>query len=201
MSLSTYADLKTALSTWTRRADMATYADDLITIAEGRIFKELRCKEMEAALSVTMSGGVAAIPADYAELKYAYISGTPVVMLQRKDPSWIYLQYPYRSSDSKPKFIARDVGNFVFGPYPDSDYTVTGTYYKKLTAVSSSVNALFTNNPDVYLAASLTEAFRFLRNDQMMKYWDDRYIAIKAEVSNQDKAERFSGGPLTMVAA
>jgi len=201
MALTTYADLKTALSTWTRRADIGTYADDLITVAEGRIFKELRCKEMEAALNVTIASGVAALPTDYAELKYAYIDGTPTVMLQRKDPSWIYLTYPLRSAQAKPKFIARDVSSFIFGPYPDSGYTVKGTYYKKLTAVSSAVNDLFTNNPDIYLAASLAEAFRFLRNDAMLKYWDDRYVAIKSQVSAQDKAERISGGPLTMVAA
>ena len=201
MALSTYADLQSAIATWTKRADMSTYAADLITVAEGRIFKELRCKEMEAALNVTISSGVATIPTDYAELKYAYIDGTPTVMLQRKDPSWIYLNYPLRSAQGKPKFVARDVGSFIFGPYPDSGYTVKGTYYKKLASISSSANDLFTNNPDIYLAASLAEAFRFLRNDKLMKYWDDRYLAIKSEVSAQDKAERISGGPLTMVAA
>ena len=201
MALSTYADLKTALSTWTKRADMATYADDLITVAEQRIFREVRCKEMEEALSVVISSGIATLPTDYAELKYAYIDGTPVQTLQRKDPSWIYLNYPLRSAQAKPKFIGRDVGSFIFGPYPDSNYTVKGTYYKELTAVSSAVNDLFTNNPDIYLSASLAEAFRFLRNDAMLKYWDDRYALIKSQVSAQDKAERISGGPLTMVAA
>lgn len=201
MALSTYADLKTALSTWTRRADMTTYADDLITVAEGRIFKEVRCREMEAALSVVLASGVGAVPADYVELKYSYIDGTPAVMLQRKDPTWIYLNYPTRSSTSKPLYIGRDVDSFVFGPFPDSNYTLKGTYYKKLTAVSSSVNDLFTNQPDLYLAATLAEAFRFLRNEPMMKYWDERYQMIKTNVGNQDRAERYSGGPLTMVAA
>jgi hypothetical protein len=201
MALTTYAELKTALSTWTRRADIATYADDLITVAEGRIFKEVRCREMEAALSVLMVSGVAAVPADYTDLKFAYIDGTPIRNLQRKDPSWIHLQYPYRSSEGKPDFIARDVDSFIFGPYPDSAYTVKGTYYKKLTAVSATVNALYTNQPDLYVAASLAEAFRFLRNDNMQKYWEGRYTEIKNSINAQDKAERISGGPLQMVVA
>lgn len=201
MALSTYADLQAAIATWTRRADMATYAADLITIAEARIFKEVRCKEMEAALSVTIANGLATVPADYAELKYAYIDGTPTTTLQRKDPSWIYLNYPLRQAQGKPKFLARDVGSFIFGPFPDSAYTVKGTYYKKLSNLSDTVNDLYTNSPDIYLTAVLAEAFRFLRNDAMTKYWDDRYVAIKSEVSSQDKAERISGGPLTMVAA
>lgn len=203
MALSTYADLKTALSTWTRRADMTTYADDLITVAEGRIFKEVRCREMESSFSAfaIISGGVLALPADYVELKYAYIDGTPITMLQRKDPTWIMLNYPLRSAQGKPKFVARDADNLIFGPYPDSNYTIQGTYYKKLVSVSSLVNTLFTNQPDLYLSATLAEAFRFLRNEPMMKYWDERYQMIKTNVGNQDRAERYSGGPLTMVAA
>ena len=201
MALSTYADLKTALSTWTRRADMTTYADDLITVAEGRIFKEVRCREMESALSVAISAGVAAVPTDYAELKFAYIDGTPIKNLERKDPSWIYLEYPQRSAQGKPGFIARDVDSFIFGPYPDSGYTIKGTYYKKLTAVSSSVNSLFTNQPDLYLAAVLAEGFDFLRNDKKKADWEEKYQAIKSSISTQYKAEKVSGGPLTMVAA
>ena len=201
MALTTYAELKTALATWTRRADISTYADDLITIAEKRIFKEVRCREMEAALSVVMAAGVATVPSDYTDLKYAYIDGTPIRNLQRKDPSWIHLEYPQRSSEGKPFYIGRDVGNFIFGPFPDSAYTVKGTYYKKLTVLSSSVNDLFTNSPDIYLCASLAECFRFLRNQNMTEYWENRYAEIKDSVSAQDKAEKVSGGPLTMVPA
>lgn len=201
MALTTYAELKTALATWTRRADISTYADDLITIAEGRVFKEVRSREMETALSVAISAGVAAVPADYTDLKFAYIDGTPIRNLQRKDPSWIYLTYPLRSSQAKPSFIARDVSSFIFGPYPDSNYTVKGTYYKELTALSSSVNDLYTNNPDIYLSASLAEAFRFLRNDNMLKYWEGKYESIRDNISTQYRAEKVSGGPLTMVPA
>ena len=201
MALTTYAELKTALGTWTRRADISTYADDLITVAEGRIFKEVRCREMEAALSSAIAAGVLAVPADYVELKNAYIDGTPIRNLERKSPEWILRTYPTRSSTSKPSYIARDVSNFIFGPYPDSAYTVKGTYYKELTALSSSVNDLFTNNPDLYLAASLAEAFEFLRNQPMQDKWESKYQRIKTSISTQYKAENFSGGPLTMVPA
>ena len=199
MALTTYAELKTALSTWTRRADITTYADDLITVAEGRIFKEVRSREMEAALSVLMASGVASVPADYVELKNAYIDGTPIKNLERKSPEWILREYPLRSSSGKPGYIARDVDSFIFGCFPDSAYTVKGTYYKKLTAVSSSVNSLFTNQPDLYLSACLAEAFRFLRNDNMTEYWDNRYMGIRDSISTQYRAEKVSGGPLTMV--
>lgn len=201
MALTTYAELKTALSTWTRRGDIGSYADDLITVAEKRIFREVRCREMEAALSVTMSSGVASVPTDYTDLKYAYIDGTPIRLLERKEVGWILGKYPLRSAHGKPYFIGRDVDSFVFGPYPDSNYTVKGTYYKKLSVLSSSVNTLYTNQPDLYLAASLKEVYEFLRNEKEAARWNEKYENIRASVSTQDKAERASGGPLMMVVA
>ncbi len=201
MALTTYAELKTALSTWTRRADIATYADEQITIAEKRIFREVRCREMEAALNVVMASGVAAVPADYTDLKFAYIDGTPIRNLQRKDPSFILLKYPYRSAQGKPDIIGRDIDSFIFGPFPDSDYTLKGTYYKKLSVLSSSVNDLYTNQPDLYLAACLAQAYKFLRNAKEMADWEAEYTRIRDSISTQDKAEKISGGPLTMVPA
>lgn len=198
--LTTYADLKAACTTWARRADLANYLDDLIALAEERIFREVRCREMETALNLTISNGVIAVPTDYVELKYAYIDGTPINMLQRKEASWIYLKYPTRVAETKPSFIARDVTNFIFGPYPDSNYTVKGTYFKRLSVVQTSVNDLFTNYPDLYLSASLAEVFRFTRDDKMTAYWESRYADIRDKVNGESKMENASGGPLTMVA-
>ena len=204
MALTTYAELKTACANWSRRSDLTTYLDDLITVAEERIFREVRHRLMETALSGTVSSGVVALPSDYVELKYAYIDGTPIQSLQKKEASWIYLTYPLRSAQSKPKFIARDVTSFIFGPYPDSAYSVKGTYYKRLTSLtslSSTVNDLYTQFPDLYLAASLAEVFRFTRNKEMMSYWEARYEDIKTKINNESKAEAASGGPLTMTVA
>jgi len=201
MSLATYADLKAACTNWARRADLANYLDDLITVAEGRIFREIRCKEMEASLSGTIAAGVLALPSDYVELKYAYIVAARSQQLQRKDPNWIYLTYPVRSSTGLPKFIAREASNFIFGPYPDSGYSIAGVYYKELDVVQTSANALFVRYPDLYLSASLSEVFRFTRNDPMVAHWEGRYQDIKAAVNGEDRMEAMSGGPVAMAVA
>lgn len=201
MSLATYADLKSACVNWARRSDLTNYLDDLITVAEGRIFREIRCREMEETLNSTISSGVVAVPADYVELKFAYVDGARTTLLQRKDPNWIYLSYPVRSSNGLPKFIAREGDNFIFGPYPDSGYTIKGVYYKELTAVQTTVNDLFTRYPDLYLSASLAEIFRFTRNDQMTTYWEGKYQDVKTTVNGESRMEAFSGGPIAMAAA
>jgi len=201
MAISTLTELKTAITNWAKRDDLSSYLDDLILMGEKWIFRHARTRDMEEPLSVTISSGVAALPADFVALKHAYIDGTPIEPLQAKASSWIYTRYPTRSSESKPKYIAVEGSNFIFGPYPDSAYTVAGEYYKRLTSVISSANALFTANPDLYLFAALSELEAFKKDDKRVELWMAKRNAILADVNNEDRAAEFSGGPLTMYVA
>ncbi len=195
----TYAELQTGVIDWLKRSDLASYVPDLILMGEKWIFRKARTRDMETALSVAISSGVAALPADFVELKHARINGTPATTLQPKASSWIYLRYPTRSADSTPKFIGIDGSNFIFGPYPDSNYTVVGIYYKRLLSIQSSANALYLANPDLYLFATLAEAEPFLKNDKRIALWMAKRDSILMEVNGEDDRARFSGGPLAMV--
>jgi hypothetical protein len=155
-----------------------------------------------AALSSAISSGAVAVPSGYIELKHAYIDGTPVQKLQRKDAEWIYQNYPTRSADGKPKFVAREGDNFIFGPYPDSAYTVKGIYYKRLDALSNSnaTNWFTANAPDLLLFATLCEAAPYVREDARIQLWEAKYADVKARIQRQDSAEEFSGSALSVSA-
>lgn len=149
---------------------------------------------MEASLSVSISNGVATVPADYVGLKYAYVSMTPVKFLKRSSGEEIYSKYPVRSGGEIPTLIAREAGNFIFGPYPGG-YTIAGIYYKRLVALSASntTNWFTTNAPDVLLYGSLLEAEPFLGNDPRIPLWKAAYDwSIKA-IEDEEKREHYSG--------
>jgi len=201
MALSTYADLQTAVTNWLHRADLTSIIPDLILLGEIRIFREVRCKPMESALSVTISSGVATVPSDYLELKNAYISGSTVSPLRRGTSDYIYTRYPTRSSDAKPRYIAREGSNFIFGPYPDSGYTVAGIYYASPTSIQSSANALFVAYPDLYLFAALCEAAPYLLEDPRVPLWEQKYASIKESIRQKEFMEDGSGSGLEVVAA
>jgi hypothetical protein len=156
---------------------------------------------METALSDTIASGVIAVPADYLELKYAYINSTPIKNLQKATASQIYAQYPLRSSDAKPGYIARDGSNFIFGPYPDSTYQVKGIYYAKPTTIATSTNALFTANPDLYLFAALCEATPYIKDDPRITLWEAKYAQILEDIRKEDANENASGGGMMVRAA
>lgn len=200
MAISTYSELKTAVANWLNRSDLTTYIPDFIALGEARIYRELRIRAMEASLSSAISSGVISVPNDYVELKHARVDGTPVHGLQRKTDEWIYQNYPTRSSDGKPKFMARDGSSFIFGPYPDSDYTIKGTYYKRLTALSDSntTNWFTTNAPGILLFAALCEAEPFMKNDERILVWQGKYDQEKTGIEKEEKREKFSGSPLTV---
>ena len=203
MSITTHTELKTAVKNWLNRGtELDSYLDDLVLFGEKRIYRKLRVRAMETALSVTISSGVAAIPSDYVELKYAYLSTTPVTKLNMKEAGWIIEAYPTRSADGLPKFFAQDGSNFIFGPYPDSGYTLSGTYYKRLDPLASTTNAIFTTHPDLYLFAALAESAIFLKaSDQRLAVWEARFNDVLGQVQGEYNKGRLSGGALQMVPA
>lgn len=198
MSISTLAELKTSITNWSHRDDLSTYLEDIILTAEKWIFRHARTRDMETAFNVTMSSGLCAIPSDFMAAKYLYVDGTPVRNLAPSSASQILARYPTRSSDSKPYYFAVDGSNLIFGPFPDSDYTVKGTYYARQTSIISAVTTFFTNNPDLYLWASLAELEPFMKNDKRIGIWTAKRDQTLQNINDENKAAEFSGGPLFM---
>lgn len=202
MSFSSYSNFRTAVTTWVDVSDLTTaQLDDLITVAEARVNKEIRHRLLESSLSITLSGGVGALPADYMALKHAYVNSSPVQWLDRKTPEWIYRTYPVRSGGGIPQFIAREGTNFIFGPFPNSNYTINGIYYAKPAALSSALSNLFTEYPNLYLFASNAEVEGFLGRTNRFQLWESKYIQLRDIVNEQQDDEDDSGSNLAVTPA
>lgn len=183
MAISTYAELQTAVGSWLARDNLTAIIPDLIMIGEKWLFRKARTRDMETALSVTISGGTATVPTDFLAIKHARIDGSPSKPLRVRPATWIMERYPTRSSDGKPGFIAADGSTFIFGPFPDSGYTVLGIYYARPAVIATSANAVFTANPDLYLFAALAEAYPYLKGDARVPLWIAKRDTILADVN------------------
>ncbi len=203
MSITSWTTLKTEVASWLHResdSSIATLVPTLIQFGEARIYRDLRVRAMETSLSSAISSGVIAVPTGYVEMKFAYVNSSPVQKLERKDAEWIYYNYPTRSSDGTPKFFAREAENFIFGPYPDSTYTIKGVYYKRLTALSASneTNWFITDAPELLLWAALCEAAPWIGDDARIGLWEKKYEQTRVRVQATDDNEEFSGGPIAV---
>lgn len=198
MSISSHTELVTAVQNWLHRADLSAVASDFVSLGEQKINRMLRVRAMEADLSVAISNGVAALPTDYVQLKYAYIDGTPAQPLDRKPAQFVLSTYPTRSSEGKPRYIARQGDNFIFGPYPDSGYTVKGVYYKRLDPLSGTnlTNWFTAYAPDLLLYAALLEAAPYMKNDSRIPVWQAKYSEALGQVQGADDREGLSGSPM-----
>lgn len=200
MAFDTYTNFRTAVRNWLNVGDLTTTAiDDLVTVAENRVNDELWVNERETALNVTINGSSAAIPADYDRMKHAYLDSTPIIPLQKKSAEWIYQNYIYRSESGRPAYYAEEAGSFIFGPIPDSAYVMKGVYYKKPASLSgtSTVNAVFSAYPEVYLYACLSAAELYLGRDQRMG-WEAEYQKAINRVTKSEQRRLFSGSPLAV---
>jgi hypothetical protein len=202
MALASYANIKTAVADWLADDTLTSYITDFVTLAEARIYRELKVRQMETALSSAISSGVIAVPSGYLQMKWAYVDGSPAKPLQMVSLEQLYNKFPTRSADGKPYYIAREGSNFIFGPYPDSAYTIKGTYYKKLDVLSDSntSNWLITDAPDLLLFASLVEAKAFIMDDPRIAIWEARYQNAKDRIESQDRDEEFSASAISPVA-
>lgn len=206
-----YNSLKQAVQDWFARSDLGNWIDYFIQIAEADIYRDIfsinqgkGVRPIEASLSVTISNGVAAVPTDYLGIKIALVSlNGQTFEIERRTPEFIYTQFTQQSAGGTPQYMARLGQNFVFGPYPDSNYTITGIYWQKalqLTSVNSTT-WMTANIPTILLAATNRAAARFNKDEEAYGVWDNLYTQQLQSYILADKAEELSGSSIAMVAA
>ena len=211
--ISGYASLQTAVGDYLVRSDLATFIPNFIQNFEEKFIRQPRNwgRWMEAEFNPTdalMSGGVIPVAnlSDYLGLKHVYISGSPSSRLDRVPLFTLYGRYPRGGDTGRPIMIARDGENFVFGPTPDSEYLVKGTYYARPTRLRDFANDaashfLIVNCPDLLLYGALLEAQPFLMNDKRIPVWQSMLDRAVQDYRDMNRDEDVSGSPIQEILA
>lgn len=207
-----YASLTQAVGDWLTRTDLGTKIDYFIQMAENTIYNDVLTqnqgrgvKAMETTFSgTTAANGTLALPTGYLGIKYALLSAYGETFeLQRANAEFIYTQYPNRNPDNAPAYIARDGQAFTFGPFPDSTYTVSGVYWQRSAALSSTNTTTWMTSsiPAILLAACNAAAAMMARDADAIELWGGAYKAQLDSFLLADRAEDVSGSALTMFTA
>jgi hypothetical protein len=115
-----YNSLQQAIADYIARNDLASQIKTFINQAESRIYRDVRVIDMEKALSGSTTNNTLPVPADYLELKEAYVSTSDGFQaLERVSLPWFHTYYPIQTSQCAPYYITREGQNFLFAPYPD----------------------------------------------------------------------------------
>lgn len=207
-AITNYSTLQTEVGEWLARGNLTAAIPGLIQNWEERFYRQPKNfgRFMEASFTGTIASSVIAVPSDYLGLKYAYVNTSPASRLDRVSLNQLYGTYPRNDETGLPRWIARDLTNFVFGPAPDSDYDISGVYFAKPTLIRDSADDaeehwIIVNAPDLVLYGSLLQAAPYLQNDKRIPTWQAMYNESLKDYRDLNSAEDISGSPVQEVLA
>jgi hypothetical protein len=206
--VTSYSTLQTAVADYLARADLTTFIPNFIQNWESDFYREPKNfgRWMEVSADPVIASSVVTVPTDYLGLKYAYVSGSPSSRLDRVSLNQLYGRYPRGMATDLPVWISREGSNFVFGPPPDSTYTIHMVYWGKPTlirnaATDASAHFLITDCPDLCLFGSLLQAEPFIKDDDRIPLWQTMLAGALQSYRRLMKDEDTSGSPIQEVLA
>ncbi len=191
MAISTYSELKTAVTDYMDRSDLSARQAEFVLAGEGWLNRQLRMLDMiqTATGSLSTSVRTLALPSRYME-KVSFRLTDPQKKLIYVTPERIG-DYADLTSSGEPSYYT--VTSYLeFDRIPDAAYSYSLTYYRGyLLSGSSDTNYLLTNYPQAYLYASVKAGAVFCQDWELVKAMD---VLLRAEVAQIKTAERRRKG-------
>lgn len=201
MSFTSYSDLQAAIAGYLARSDLTTQIPDFIRLAETRLRRDLRIRQMLKSVTTATVGGDSTVelPSDFLEVRDFVVVGNPIQPLNYYSPS--AFNRNTRSWESgKPVDYTVLANDFQLAPIPDGVYTVKMFYFAAPEFLSDTnpSNAFLANTPDALLYGSLLEAEPYLMNDARINTWGTMFDRAMASITRSDEQGQYSGVPLVI---
>lgn len=201
MALTNYSDLQTTIASYLARSDLTAMIPDFIRLAETRLRRELRIRQMLKVVTTTATAGDSTVelPSDFLQMRDLHLQTNPVTTLEYQSPSALFRNS--RTTDSGlPHQYTVLAQEFQLSPVPDSNYTLSMLYYAKPEQLSNTTQTnAFTNIcPDLLLYGALGEAEPYLMNDARLQTWASLYDrGVNALTVSDDQGE-YAGSPISI---
>lgn len=200
MAITTYSELQTAVANWLNKSNLTSRIPEFIALAEGRLNRRLRSKEMESVssgLTLTSGTDTYSLPANALTIsKFVVTTGGVDYQLDQMSKTLLIRKFPY-NTPTIPSAFAMDGNQLIVRATPDGDYDYELSYYTAIPDLeTNSTNWLLSRYPDVYLAGACLEGAHYVRNMRDVAYWESRFNQGIEEIKNLDKRDRWGGGSL-----
>ena len=218
--MTTYSELVTQIREYCEvDSNVFTTAivNDFIEHAESKIFRQIDFDVFRKYRTATLTSGDAFVgmpgntPDSFAFIRSVNIfspSGSlggltdnERVFLEKRDQSFINEYAPDRTATGIPKYYANwDNDTILLAPTPNAAYTMELAYNAQETGLSSSNTTTWVSNnaPGLLLYACLIEAFKFLKNPNMVAMYTQAYqellTPLAAEQIGRRRREEYKDG-------
>jgi hypothetical protein len=201
MSITNYTDLKATIASYLARSDLTAQIPDFIQLAETRLRRELRIRQMLKVVTTSTVGGDSTVelPSDYLQMRDLHINTNPVQSLGYQSPSNFY-RNTNAAITGVPLQYTVLAQEFQFAPIPDGDYTLQMIYYAApaYLTTSNTSNVFLANCPDLLLYGALGEAEPYLMNDARLATWASLYDRSLSALTVSDDQGEYGGSPLSI---
>ena len=201
MAITTYAGLQTTIANYLARTDLTSQIPDFIRLAETRLRRDLRIRQMLKSATTQTTGGDAtvALPSDFLEVRDLIVVANPVRPISYMSPS-VFSRNARVTESGYPIDYTILATEFKFAPIPDTTYTLEILYYAapEFLSDTNTSNVYLAVCPDLLLYGSLVEAEPYLMNDQRIQLWAGMYQKGVDAITTSDEQAQYSGVPLAM---
>jgi len=171
MALANYSDLKAAVADYILRSDLTTVIPTFISLAESRLNRllQLRITETVTTLTGTLGSRELSLPTDYIEAISLDLTTTgDFCRLAAKEIA----ELGYASSNGTPWSWAVQGAKIILDRPCDQAHTFQFRYRQSFAlSDGATTNWLMTSHPDVYLMASLVEAYAYMKAEESAAMW------------------------------
>ena len=165
MSISTYAELQTAVDNWMHRDDLTARVPEFIQMGEAVLNRKLRTVDMETRATITTgtTSRFLGLPTGFIEMRSMFIQN-PAKELFYLDPQSLRDRIVSETDTAEPEFFTiKD--EIELDCIPSTALTLEQHYLKKYDIATDLTNWLLTNYPELYLHAALASAVFYIMDD------------------------------------
>ena len=174
--------------------DEDEYSDDIVTEwirdAEERMNNELRSNEQVVREYATFDDNCAELPPNWLEHIYVRLKGGKPFHYCTPDEYWVLDGEQQRYTT-----IGRTL--FVWPPIdPDALTQVEIAYFRSITPIGDTQDAVFDRYPSIYRNCTLTAAAPYLIEDERLTTWAGLATTGIQKANEAARKARWSGSPL-----
>jgi hypothetical protein len=169
--------------------------EQVISLAETRIYREIRCRWNERDFSAcTVNDNRAPVPNDFESPSIVHFGGSQLQAVT--EPFLIDQRYI-----TEPRYFAIAGDSFTFAAAVVDGAQVQGRYYCRLPALNSATlpnNDLFLNESNLFIFAALSAGAPFYGLNAMQPIWEAQYTSLRESINRAAFRSAYSVGRLQM---
>ena len=197
MSITTYAELKSAIGDFLNRDDLTAVIPTFISLGEARIARDLNHWKQEKRVTTDIDERYEDLPTDW--ISIIQVQHTDGGVISSSSSSEMASKRAQSSTAAKPRYWRMTANEMEFYPTPDATYNITMLYRARIPALTDAdpSNWLLTYSPDVILYAALMQSAPYLADDARVAVWGSMYQSGVEALNNESDQAQVSG-PLSM---